>query len=69
VSLRGGNDGRPVGRRCRWGRSEDEGGAGAVDEVSNGQAMLFDAGPRKFRGQLQLAPERRPQTRKKMAPG
>jgi hypothetical protein len=48
VSLRGGNDGRPVGRRCRWGRSEDEGGAGAVNEVSNGRAMLFDAGPRKM---------------------
>jgi hypothetical protein len=42
--------GRPVGRRCRWGRSEGEGGA--VDEVSNGRAMLFDAGPRKFCGQL-----------------
>jgi hypothetical protein len=48
VSLRGGNDGRPVGRRRRWGRCEDEGGAGAVDEVSNGRAMLFDAGPRKM---------------------
>jgi hypothetical protein len=56
VSLRGGNDDRPVGRRCRWGRSEGEGGAGAVDEVSNGRAMLFDARSRRFRGRLQLAP-------------
>jgi hypothetical protein len=69
VSLCGGNDDRPVGRRCRWGRSEGEGGAGAVDEVSNGRAMLFDAGPRQFRGQLQPAPARRPRTWKKMAPG
>jgi hypothetical protein len=42
VSLHGGNDGRLVGRRCRWGGSEDEGGAGAVDEVCGTDAELVE---------------------------
>jgi hypothetical protein len=35
-----------------------EGGTRAVDEVSNGRAMLFDAGPRQFLCRLQPAPVR-----------
>jgi hypothetical protein len=42
VSLHGSNGGRPMGRRCRWGRSEDEGGAGAVDEVCGTDAELVE---------------------------
>jgi hypothetical protein len=69
VSLRGGNGGRPVGSRCQWGKSEGEGGVRAVNEVSSGQAMIFDVGPMQFHGRMQPAPVWWPQTWKKMAPG